>query len=362
MIYLGAWDSQDSRTRFAAELDLWSLQQNPLGGLLTVDDLTLRYLRHADEFYRRPDGEPTSEPVCIRHALRFLIASHGRTRVREFGPLALKAVRKSMIEAGLARTTINKQVHRITRLFGWAVENELAPVDVHQALQRVASLKAGRTVAAEPEPVQPVPEGDVEATLPHLPNVLQAMVRLQLVTGARPGEICGIRPCDVTFGTDGVWTYRPPLHKTSHRGKERRIHIGPQGQDILRPYLNREAETYCFRPCDSEAERNAEKRAGRKSPRTPSQSARKPKADRTRPPGQRYTKDGYCKAIYRACKSAGVESWSPNQLRHSRATLLRKLYGIEAARLVLGHADAGMTQQYAERDFDAAAKIMMEIG
>ena len=42
MIYLGAWDSQDSRTRFAAELESWSLHQNPLGGLLTVDDLTLR--------------------------------------------------------------------------------------------------------------------------------------------------------------------------------------------------------------------------------------------------------------------------------------------------------------------------------
>jgi len=54
--------------------------------------------------------------------------------------------------------------------------------------------------------------------------------------------------------------------------------------------------------------------------------------------------------------------WSPNQLRHSRATIIREKYGIEAAQVVLGHAEVETTQIYAERDFAAAARIMSEIG
>src|SRR5690606_22050145 len=147
-------------------------EQDPTARHLSVDDLSVRYMCHAEEFYRRADGASTSEPVCIRHALRFLVRVHGTTRVREFGPLALKAVRKAMIDAGLARTTINKHVHRIKRLFAWGVENELVPASIHEALRCVANLKAGRTSAPEPPAVKPVPEGVVEATLPHLPRVV----------------------------------------------------------------------------------------------------------------------------------------------------------------------------------------------
>ena len=269
-----------------------------------------------------------------------------------------------MIAAGRVRTHINWMVHAIRGAFRWGLENELVPPSVVESLRAVAPLKAGRSKARESPPVRPVPEGAVEATLPHLPRVVQAMVRLQLLTGARPGEICAIKPGEITLGTDGTWSYRPARHKGSWRGKERRVFIGPKGQEILRPFLDRPSDQCCFRPCDSEAERNAAKREGRKTPMTPSQRLRAERANknRTRPPGEMYEKEAYNIAIRRACKAAGVEPWSPNQLRHSRATLLRKLYGIEAARLVLGHADAGITLVYAERDFDAAAKIMREIG
>ncbi|MCH7727914.1 MAG: hypothetical protein IH991_15770 [Planctomycetes bacterium] len=33
--------------------------------------------------------------------------------------------------------------------------------------------------------------------------------------------------------------------------------------------------------------------------------------------------------------------WSPNQLRHTAGTDVRKRYGLEAAQVVLGHASAG---------------------
>ena len=87
----------------------------------------------------------------------------------------------------------------------------------------------------------------VDATLPYLPVVVADMVRFQRLTGARPGEVCQLRPCDVERGGE-VWQYRPESHKTQHHGRERIIYIGPQAQDVLRPYLLRDAQAHCFQP------------------------------------------------------------------------------------------------------------------
>ncbi len=54
--------------------------------------------------------------------------------------------------------------------------------------------------------------------------------------------------------------------------------------------------------------------------------------------------------------------WSPNQLRHNAATMLRKYFGIEAARVVLGHTSAAVTEIYAEVDERKAAEIMGQVG
>ena len=70
---------------------------------------------------------------------------------------------------GLARKFINKQVGRIKRMFAWAVEEELLPVSVHQALLRVKGLKKGKSQAREKPAVRPVPDAFVEAVLPHVP-------------------------------------------------------------------------------------------------------------------------------------------------------------------------------------------------
>jgi integrase len=102
-------------------------------------------------------------------------------------------------------------------------------------------------------------------------------------------------------------------------------------------------------------------RERRKTKVQPSQVDRS-KASDGRRPGERYTRQSYARAIARACGNAGVERWSPNQLRHSRGTEIRKLYGVEGAQVVLGHAKADVTQVYAERDAGLALKIAMEIG
>ena len=54
--------------------------------------------------------------------------------------------------------------------------------------------------------------------------------------------------------------------------------------------------------------------------------------------------------------------WSPNQLRHNAATFLRKEFGIDAARVILGHRSPATTEIYAELDHAKALEIMSKVG
>ena len=54
--------------------------------------------------------------------------------------------------------------------------------------------------------------------------------------------------------------------------------------------------------------------------------------------------------------------WSPNQLRHTAATRIRKEHGLEAAQAVLSHANADTTQIYAERDTEKAMEVARAMG
>ena len=54
--------------------------------------------------------------------------------------------------------------------------------------------------------------------------------------------------------------------------------------------------------------------------------------------------------------------WHPHQLRHNAATKIRATYGIEVARIILGHARMSATEIYAERDLVAAAQAIAAMG
>jgi integrase len=186
----------------------------------------------------------------------------------------------------------------------------------------------------------------VDTTLPHLPEVVADMVRLQRLTGMRPAELCMLRPCDIDRSKD-VWIYRPATHKTQHLGKERVVFIGPKAQGVLLRYLARDAKSYCFQPRDSEAKRRSLKSQG------------------TREFNDRYVVTAYRRAIHRACDKAFPSKehrWSPNRLRHSAATEVRRVVGLEAAQVVLGHADAKVTQIYAEKDLTLGVEVARKIG
>src|SRR5262249_13073729 len=54
--------------------------------------------------------------------------------------------------------------------------------------------------------------------------------------------------------------------------------------------------------------------------------------------------------------------WAPNQLRHTKATEIRREHGLDAARAVLGHTSPAITEHYAELDAEQAAAVMELLG
>jgi integrase len=321
----------------------------------------LAFWRHAEQHYRHEDGTTTSELVNLRYSLRPLKELYGTLPAEDLSPLKLKAVRQRMIDAGLCRTLINQRVGHILRVYRWGVAEELVPETVHRALAAVTGLQKGRTEAPEREAVKPVAVEVVEATLPKMPAPVAAMTQLQLLTGMRAGEVVVMRAIDLTMGGP-VWAYRPATHKNKHRGADRVIHLGPKAQEVIRPFLRPDVGAYLFSPRDYVEGLHARRAAGRKSKRTPSELRRQRKAQPQRKPAERYDRRSYRQAIIRACKAAKVPRWSPLQLRHTAATLLRAKYGIEAAKVILGHTRVETSQIYAERDLIRAQEIMREIG
>jgi hypothetical protein len=203
--YLGKFGSPESVAEYNRLIQEWLTHgaslpaPMPSGNLdRTVNELIHSFLSgHAEVHYRHVDGTPTGEMVNFRDSFRPLKELYGRTPAAEFSPLRMKAVRGRMIESGLARSTIDQRVGRIIHLFKWAAGNELVPPGVHHGLKAVSGLSPGRTKAREASPVKPVPEASVDAVRPFVSRQVWAMIELQRLTGARPGEVVIMRTCDV---------------------------------------------------------------------------------------------------------------------------------------------------------------------
>jgi integrase len=398
-VLLGKHGTPESEAEYLRVVGEWKargrrLPSRDAGSSLRVNELLEAFLTHAERHYRGPDGQPTTELRDYLITIRSVRLLYGLLPAADFSPLKLKALRQQMVSDGLCRAVVNQRIGRITRIFRWAVSEELVPEATWRALTAVRGLARGRTDARETEPIGPVADAAVEATLPFLTRPVRAMIRLQRLTGMRPGEACRLRACDLDT-TGDTWVYRPPHHKTAHRGKTRVIALGPQAQAIVRLFLNLETQAHLFSPKAAVEGLRRDRRAARKTKVQPSQRDRS-KPDPERTPQDRYTTAVYGKAVARACDRAfpppaplgraegetvkawrarltseqraelrawrKAHRWHPNQLRHAHATEVRRRFGLEAAQVALGHSQANVTQVYAERDLTLATRVAQAIG
>jgi integrase len=346
-VYLGKYGSEESRAKYHR-----LLAEAAVGGIaapgprITVAELLVQFFAHVRQRYQK-NGKPTTEVNSYRFALRPVKALYGFTPVEEFGPLALIACRQALLEKGYCRKRVNGHVYRIRNAFKWGVSRELVKAETWQALRSVDGLRKGE--ARDNAKVLPVEWHQVEAIKPHVTPQIWAMVELQWWCGCRPGEAAQVRMMDLDTSGD-IWTYTPESHKTEHHDLTRVVLIGPRGQDVLRPWFRCNLSEYLFQPREGWLSyiEGIRKRPGKRRITKRFEAT--------------YTPAAYCIAIHRACKKAGVEQWSPNQLRHAAATRIRRDYGLELSRIILGHQSAVTTEVYAEADREKAAEVIRRVG
>ena len=385
VVYLGQHGTDDSKERYSRIKAEWLVNRhsakfttNSSGPSLA--EVCLGYLDYAEVYYRR-----ATEFQNIRLAVKPVSELYSTLPAKSFGPIEFKTIRDWWLQRSsnrqkgkCSRQYINRQMKRLQRMMKWAVGEAMIPPNIHEALRCVAPLKRGRSTAPEADQILPIEADVVAKTLPALTRVVADMVRFQLLVGCRPGEVVKLKPGMVDRSGE-VWTITLDDHKTAYRGKQRTIYVGPQAQAILSPYLLRGAESFCFSPIESERQRLQAKHEARVTPlscgnRPGSNIQRKPR----REPGECYSAMTYARAIAYGCdrafpapKNATAEQkkawrakhrWAPNRLRHSAATEIRKRFGLEAASVILGHSELGVTQVYAESDRQKAVEVARQIG
>lgn len=317
------------------------------------------------EFARQDYPARSKEPEHYARVLTLLVKFCGTIPAENFGLERAEAFRRSLLAAGTCcRKEINSRVRRVMRVFRWGARYKIVPVNLLTELSLLETLRVGKGGSHDNPPVRPVPVADVIKTLPLLPGPVAALVRLQLLTGARPGELRIMRPRDIhTDVRNGCWRYYPEHDKTERFrpvGVKKCIPLNAAAQNVLRPFLaEKQPDDYLFSPADTVAAQRAQRAADRKTKKTPSQAARD--LERKRHPRERfdpfYSASAYRIAVQRAAKKAGVPSWHPYQLRHTAATELQKAHGIEAAQILLGHRSVTTTAIYVEQDTSQAEKI-----
>lgn len=364
-IYCGKYGTPEAQQTYERVIAEWLAngKRLPLDPeLITVVELVDAYVQDRRNYYGAE-----SESFCgVRQAVKPLLALYGRTRAAEFGPRNLRTIQGSLIDAGLTRSGVNRKVAVIRRVFKWGVGNGLIPATVFHALQCVENLKRGRTAAPETDPVRAVEWEVVQQTIAYLPPPVAGIVLLMWHTGARVGEILPLRRGDIDT-TGEIWEYHPRQHKTAWKGNDRVIFFGKEAQRILRLRMMRKAhDEILFAPIDAHKARSERSETHRR----PNQSPTPRKTNRVIT--EMYDASAIHAAIRRAVKLCNEEraknnlesipDWHSHQLRHAFATRARQRFGIEAARVTLGHKDPGITLTYAERDLENARTVIAEIG
>lgn len=319
--YLGIYgtpESHDAYDEFVAE---FVLNAEP-GSCKTLTAVLAAWWSECKRRYSKGKGK-LGGAQNWRPVIRLLREKHGEERAEDLGPKKLRlTLEAAASEHDWSLRYTKMQLDRVRQIFKWAAGEELIGITAYQKLTTI-ELRHGRAS----DPILPVSDELVDKTLLHLPEKIADMVRLQRLTGMRPGELTNMRPGEIDCSCD-IWVYTPEHHKTEHHGKSRAIYIGPKGQCLLAPWILKSGE-FVF------------------------PSGRSPQ----------YTTDSYRRAIHRVCERHDLSQWSPNQLRKAAATEVRSKLDVEHAASLLGHSSATVTgDHYAAHDRQRAIEAAKLLG
>jgi integrase len=345
--YLGPWGSEEAEQGRDKLISSWLLTKQSEGRMgvpgisnePTVAELLAGYDTEVILKRYQKNGKRTPEAYHFVSVFRITMADCGKLPVPAFTSERFEAIREKFVAEGWSRGYVNDQAKRLRRVFRWGKRRRLVSADLLSELQEVPALAEDETDAIEHEPKEPPPDSDVIATVKHLVPVLAALVKVQRLTGMRPGELVRLSIDQLQFDADPVcWLYERRKHKTKKRGKRRRIWIGPQAQVLMLPWVHRAAVSgnpvaWVF-PVD-------------------------------RPNGRgdgAYRVDSYQHAVKKACRDAGVPEWCPSLMRSARLTDVALLHGPLEAQATGSHSRLNTTSIYLRRQDELAKKAAGQSG
>jgi integrase len=228
---------------------------------------------------------------------------------------------------------VNDHTRRIVSMFTWGVSEELVKPQTEAALKAIKPLPEGYPGTFDHPEREDVPDDIIIRTLPFMPPTIQAMVKVQRLTGMRPSEIFNMKVGEIDQKIDPeLWLYRLSTHKTQKKTKRKKIvPLSKLEQELIAPYLaNKQPEAAVFSP-------SAIKLSSRK---------------------EFYNKDSYRNAVLNAINRANktlpvnekIPHWTPYQLRHSASSAMEvEEDGSDKAQALLGHTTPNTTAKYNHR-------------
>lgn len=343
-VYLGVWDSPESRAEYARRAAEFASGQPsaappPTRDGLTVAEVIARWIVFAKEEYKgRPEGRNFGRPLTVLDRL------FGPTPAAAFDSERLETVQLAMASGswqndaerarlkkhrqspGWCRNIVNRNVTRIRTVWRWAERKGLVPKGSWENLRTLPGLskKSGRVRHTKQR--REVTWEQVKAVLEVVAPPVAAMLELQWHSGMRPSEVARMRVGDVDqAGPEGFWLYILKGHKNAWRDGEdecEAVVLGLECQRVLKPWLeaarSRGEDAYVF--CPSRRRKN-----------------------------KLYTKNTYAQAVRRACDQLGVPRWTPYAIRHAAKQRITRLCGLDHARAMLRQRSLGTTNDYGKQ-------------
>ena len=254
----------------------------------------------------------------VNQIASILLDEHGDKLVDECGPRWLSEIRRKRFTSGACVNTTNQKTSIIVQMFKHGVSRELVSVETLVRLRTLRWLTSQDGPVREPKRIPS--QREILRTCQRLPTSAANAVKFMMLTGCRPGEAYCLTPNHLS--EDGT-LYLLRQHKTDAHIGQKVIPLSEEAIALLRS-IDASGDQPYFR------------------------NSR----------GNAWGRDSITKVIHKAAQKAGVEYWVPSAIRHAVARHVRDAHGIEAARALLGHTKAGMTQHYAGLDLAAARQAV----
>lgn len=230
-----------------------------------------------------------------------------------------------------------RAMRSVAAMLAWAKGQGLVTTNPAEAVEKIPDGQSERYLSDE-EGAAIWKAIDTLAEEARLTAAQVAYFRLLMLTGARRGEVLGLRWNEIDFRR-GLLLLAPARHKSGGRARAKTLHLSPAAVEILsRLKGQRAAFSHVFPALATPAKagnRDGEKRAAtyRDAPMSP------PKA-----------------AWARVLEAAGVTGASFHTLRHTfAAQVVGDGTGLYTLSKMLGHARASTTERYAHLRSDAGA-------